>query len=67
MLRDWWANATSKEYTNRAQDIIYQYGNYTVKQVDMKVHGVNTQGENIADNGGIKASYGGYGKYFCST
>ena len=61
-LRDWWANSTSEEYTKRAQGIIDQYGSYTVKQVDMKVNGVNTQGENIADNGGLKAAYGGYRK-----
>ena len=43
--------------------MIYKYGNFTAKQVNMKLNGINTQGENIADNGGIKAAYAGYRKY----
>ena len=47
--------------------MVHQYSEYKVKQVDMNVNGINTQGENIADNGGIKAAYGGYGKYVFLT
>ena len=61
-MRDWWNNSTSGEYTQRAQNIIDQYSNYTVKQVNMSVNGINTQGENIADNGGFKIAYNGYSK-----
>ena len=40
------------KFLDKAQCIIWQYGNYTAKAVDKKLNGVNTQGENIADNGG---------------
>ena len=36
---------------------IDQYGNYKVDDVDVYLNGINTQGENIADNGGIKQSF----------
>ena len=59
-LKDWWANSTAKEYEKRAQCVINQYGNYTAEQVGLNLNGINTQGENIADNGGIKESYSAY-------
>ena len=61
-LVDWWKPETSENYKNRAQCVIWQYGNFTAKQVNLKVNGVNTQGENIADNGGVKEAYLAYSK-----
>ena len=60
---NWWTNETSKEFEKRAKCIINQYGNYTLNQIGMKINGINTQGENIADNGGIKEAYNAYGEY----
>ncbi|XP_011257048.1 neprilysin-2 isoform X1 [Camponotus floridanus] len=59
-LVDWWEPETKEHYLKRAECIIYQYGNYTVKDIGMNVNGINTQGENIADNGGIKEAYYAY-------
>ncbi|KAL1116405.1 hypothetical protein AAG570_004879 [Ranatra chinensis] len=59
-LVDWWAPETKSKYLDKASCIIYQYGNYTDSQVNMKLNGINTQGENIADNGGIKQAYRAY-------
>ncbi len=61
-MRDWWDPSTNDNFVKRAQCIVEQYGNYSVKQVDLHLNGINTQGENIADNGGIKEAYLGYGK-----
>ena len=46
----------------RANCIIWQYGNYTHPLVNKTLNGINTQGENIADNGGIKETYRAYGE-----
>jgi len=58
-----WTNATIQKYKSRAQCIINQYTNYNVKQVDMNLIGEQTQGENIADNGGVKESFGAYQRW----
>ncbi|XP_065355214.1 neprilysin-2 isoform X2 [Calliphora vicina] len=59
-LIDWWQPDTQKAYLEKAKCIIEQYGNYTDKQTGLNLNGINTQGENIADNGGIKESYLAY-------
>lgn len=36
-LVDWWESETKKRYLKRAECIIHQYGNYTVKDVGLNV------------------------------
>ncbi|XP_062124663.1 neprilysin-2-like isoform X3 [Drosophila sulfurigaster albostrigata] len=62
-LRDWWQPDTQKAYLNKAQCIIEQYGNYTERLTGLNLNGINTQGENIADNGGVKESYIAYQRW----
>jgi neprilysin len=62
-LVDWWQESTKAAYLEKAQCIIDQYGNYTEPNVDLPLNGINTQGENIADNGGIKEAYFAYKSY----
>ena len=59
-LNDWWGKATGEEYNNRAKCIIDQYSDQYNKQTGLNLKGKQTQGENIADNGGIKEAYMAY-------
>jgi neprilysin len=59
-LVDWWDEKTSKSFDEKAQCIVEQFGNFTEPLTGLSLNGVNTQGENIADNGGIKLAYRAY-------
>ncbi|KAF8931453.1 hypothetical protein BGZ47_011839 [Haplosporangium gracile] len=59
-LENWWTNATSKAFDEKAQCYVNQYGNFTIKGPDGKDHNLDGQltlGENLADNGGIKMAF----------
>ncbi|MDB5223472.1 MAG: metalloendopeptidase [Chitinophagaceae bacterium] len=51
-LKNWWTKNDSAEFTNRAQFIINQFNLYEPLP-GAKINGKATQGENIADLGGI--------------
>ena len=59
-LKDWWEATTKQSFVGKAKCIIDQYGRYKEDLTGLNLNGINTQGENIADNGGIKESYLGY-------
>ncbi|KAJ8946365.1 hypothetical protein NQ318_010130 [Aromia moschata] len=56
-MMQWWNNATIKAFRERTQCIIDQYSRYKIDEVGLYVNGRMTQGENIADNGGLKQSF----------
>ena len=59
-LKNWWAAETRAAYLEKAKCIIDQYRGYKEPLSGLNLNGINTQGENIADNGGIKESYLAY-------
>uniref|UniRef100_A0A0R3RHK8 Neprilysin-2 n=1 Tax=Elaeophora elaphi TaxID=1147741 RepID=A0A0R3RHK8_9BILA len=62
-LLNWWNADSYNGFAKRKECIINQYNSYVVPNTDYKVNGKLTQGENIADNGGVKEAYRAYRKY----
>ena len=55
-LQNWWTDEDKKKFEARTAMIVKQFNDYeTVK--GLHINGSNTQGENIADLGGIIAAY----------
>ncbi|XP_053687321.1 neprilysin-1-like [Sabethes cyaneus] len=62
-MMQWWNNVTIKAFRERTQCIIDQYSRYKINEVNLYMNGRMTQGENIADNGGLKQSFRAYRKW----
>ena len=61
-MSNWWERETAEEYVRRANCIVDQYSSYFDEQVGLFLKGKQNQGENIADNGGVKEAYRAYGE-----
>ncbi|MBA2743510.1 MAG: M13 family peptidase, partial [Chthoniobacterales bacterium] len=55
-LRDWWTPESAAKYKERADRIVKQYSDYE-PMPGMHINGELTQGENIADDGGVKLAF----------
>ncbi len=55
-LRDWWSKESAEKFEARAQKIVDQYNSYTPVD-NLHINGKLTEGENIADLGGLKIAY----------
>src|SRR6266536_269703 len=55
-LRDWWSEKSADEYNKRRQAVVDQYSAYAPLP-GQHVNGELTQGENIANIGGVKLAY----------
>ncbi len=60
-LKDWWTADDTKEFNRRAAGIVRQFDGY-IATGDMHVNGSATQGENIADLGGILLGWDAFRK-----
>ncbi|XP_061501026.1 neprilysin-4 [Anopheles gambiae] len=65
-LYRWWSDRAIEEFHERAACLVEQYGRYRIAEVDVQLDGENTQGENIADNGGIKQAFLAYSKWLAA-
>jgi putative endopeptidase len=55
-LRDWWTPESAAKFKERSQAIVKQYSEYEPLP-GLHINGELTQGENIADLGGVKLAY----------
>ena len=55
-LKDWWTKEDAQKFNTRVQVMIDQYNKFTVLN-RLHVNGSLTQGENLADNGGLAIAY----------
>jgi putative endopeptidase len=55
-LRDWWSKKSAEEYDKRRKAVVNQYSEYEPLP-GAHINGELTQGENIADIGGLKLAY----------
>ncbi|HEY6273267.1 MAG TPA: M13 family metallopeptidase [Terriglobales bacterium] len=55
-LRDWWTKDDSAQFEKRAQCIVDQYAQYVIVD-DIKINSKLTEGEDVADLGGLILAY----------
>src|SRR5262245_8314650 len=60
-LKEWWTPQDEKEFKERAKKIVAQFSGYVAVDT-MHVNGEATQGENIADLGGIQLGWDAFTK-----
>ncbi|NXK07566.1 NEP protein, partial [Herpetotheres cachinnans] len=60
-LVDWWTEESARKFKELSQCMVYQYGNFSWDLAGgQHLSGINTLGENIADNGGVRQAYKAY-------
>ncbi|CAJ0581985.1 unnamed protein product, partial [Mesorhabditis spiculigera] len=54
---NWWDKGTLANFNTKSECFIEEYGKQKVEGLNLKVNGLKTLGENIADNGGFRAAF----------
>ncbi len=65
-LTDWWSPESARRFTERAAGIVRQFDAYVVLG-DVHLNGALTEGENIADLGGLRVAYAALQKALAGT
>lgn len=60
-LRDWWTKDDATKFKDRADKVVAQYNAFTVLDT-LHVNGKLTEGENLADLGGVNIAYEAFKK-----
>ena len=60
-MKDWWTATDAAKFKQRAANIINQYNGYVAIDT-FHINGALTEGENLADNGGLAISYAAFKK-----
>lgn len=60
-LKDWWTKQDEENFNKRAEGIVNQFDNYIAVDT-LHVNGKLTEGENIADLGGVNISFDSFKK-----
>ncbi|XP_013119319.1 membrane metallo-endopeptidase-like 1 [Stomoxys calcitrans] len=63
--RNWWDEKSSAAFVNRTRCFVDQYKKYTYN--DQLLPEMNSQSENIADNGGVRLAYEAYLRWYESA
>ncbi len=64
-LRDWWTAESAARFQQRSAAVVKQFNDYIAVD-SLHLNGELTQGENIADLGGVKLSYAAFEKSLTS-
>jgi len=62
-LTVWWPQQMTANFEEQVSCFVQQYNNFTVSQSKTQIDGLQTLGENIADNGGIRQSFRAYRRW----
>lgn len=65
LLRNWWKEEDIQAFTEKAQCVVDAYNNYEVLP-GLFINGKLTEGENLADLGGLRISYKAYKEWIKS-